>query len=344
MFELKSVELIITTACPLKCPYCYVTQQQDYQAKSVPVDILLNRLNKVEEAGWLPNTALTIIGGEPLIHPYLEEIMDHVDEQYHRLNRKMRVTIITSGVFPAKQAPAIERLLKIPYIEWQVSFHKEQNLDAYYNFLLHLTEARVPNRPPYKTMVVVNTADEALEAFARLHDLLVKINNGKDVFPKGESTRLKKQLSRMFKRKDKIRQGASLYLRGKDRLVLGFFKSVNIGEARSDYRANQDRNGCSILICPENTNIIIDENGMIKPCASPRQRGSHPVLSESIDAMKTIPNREELFVSLVDLRNKLMREAMLSKFFNTLRPAESLQELFNCTKICEICEKLDRDS
>src|SRR5438270_6168261 len=55
--------------CNLSCTYC--NEYDDY-SKPVPVDVMVSRINKLADLG---TTIITISGGEPLLHPELDEII-----------------------------------------------------------------------------------------------------------------------------------------------------------------------------------------------------------------------------------------------------------------------------
>jgi MoaA/NifB/PqqE/SkfB family radical SAM enzyme len=55
--------------CNLACAYC--NEYDDY-SKPVPTDVMIGRINKLADLG---TTIITISGGEPLLHPDLDEII-----------------------------------------------------------------------------------------------------------------------------------------------------------------------------------------------------------------------------------------------------------------------------
>lgn len=74
--SLRSPELIhveLTTRCPLRCPQCYcdLTNGND-----IDLDILYKFL---EEAAMLKVSHIALSGGEPLVYPYLEDVIKKVD-------------------------------------------------------------------------------------------------------------------------------------------------------------------------------------------------------------------------------------------------------------------------
>src|SRR5215213_284451 len=71
--------------CNLACTYC---NEYDDFSKPVPIEIMFRRLDKLAELG---TTAITISGGEPLLHPDLDRIIARI--RHHG----MLVGLITNG-------------------------------------------------------------------------------------------------------------------------------------------------------------------------------------------------------------------------------------------------------
>jgi MoaA/NifB/PqqE/SkfB family radical SAM enzyme len=73
--------------CNLACAYC---NEYDAVSKPVPTDVMLGRIDKIAELG---TTVLTFSGGEPMMHPDLDELVAHVRR------RGMIVTLISNGYY-----------------------------------------------------------------------------------------------------------------------------------------------------------------------------------------------------------------------------------------------------
>ena len=58
--------------CNLACAYC--NEYDDY-SKPVPLDTMRRRLDHLAELG---TTIITLSGGEPLLHPEVDEIIAHI--------------------------------------------------------------------------------------------------------------------------------------------------------------------------------------------------------------------------------------------------------------------------
>jgi len=60
--------------CNLACKYC---NEFDDFSKPVPIDVMFRRVDKLGEFG---TSVITISGGEPLLHPELDEIIRRIRE------------------------------------------------------------------------------------------------------------------------------------------------------------------------------------------------------------------------------------------------------------------------
>lgn len=90
------VHIIPMRRCNLDCGYC---NEFDDTSKPVPLDEMKKRLDMLVEMG---TSIITISGGEPLMHPELDEIIGHIRK------RGMIAGMITNGFFLNKER--IERL------------------------------------------------------------------------------------------------------------------------------------------------------------------------------------------------------------------------------------------
>ena len=61
--------------CNLACGYC---NEYDHTSKPVPLDIIKRRIDKLGELG---TSIVTISGGEPMMHPELDDIIRHIRSQ-----------------------------------------------------------------------------------------------------------------------------------------------------------------------------------------------------------------------------------------------------------------------
>lgn len=89
-------QLVVTRRCNLSCAYC-----NEFDQYSLPVETLQLK-RRVEHLASLGNGIVTLTGGETLLHPHLEEVIDHI------VSHGMVCTSVTNGYALTRQR--IERL------------------------------------------------------------------------------------------------------------------------------------------------------------------------------------------------------------------------------------------
>src|ERR1700681_4673939 len=93
--------------CNLACAYC---NEYDDVSKPVPLETMIERLDQLDALG---TTVVSISGGEPLMHPELDEIVAHIRK------RRMMAGMITNGYLLT--AARIERLNRAGLEHMQIS-------------------------------------------------------------------------------------------------------------------------------------------------------------------------------------------------------------------------------
>src|ERR1700676_3208661 len=73
--------------CNLACGYC---NEYDHTSSPVPLELMKGRLDKLAELG---TSIVTLSGGEPMMHPQLDEIV------YHIRLRGMIAGLISNGYY-----------------------------------------------------------------------------------------------------------------------------------------------------------------------------------------------------------------------------------------------------
>src|ERR671913_2638764 len=93
--------------CNLACGYC---NEYDQTSKPVPLDVMKRRLDKLAELG---PSVITISGGEPMMHPQLDDIIHHIRV------RGMIAGLISNGYYFTPER--IKRLNKAGLDNLQIS-------------------------------------------------------------------------------------------------------------------------------------------------------------------------------------------------------------------------------
>jgi MoaA/NifB/PqqE/SkfB family radical SAM enzyme len=78
-------QMVVTRRCNLTCGYC---NEYDDFSKPVPTDVLKARIDHLAKLGTL---VVTLTGGEPLLHPHLDELVAYA------VSRGMVCTMISNG-------------------------------------------------------------------------------------------------------------------------------------------------------------------------------------------------------------------------------------------------------
>ncbi|MDQ6981552.1 MAG: radical SAM protein, partial [Mariprofundus sp.] len=81
-------QLVITRNCNLSCAYC---NEYTTGAPHIPVETLIGHINMLDDLGVL---IYDILGGEPLMHPALSDLVAHIKTKQHGANL---VTVISNG-------------------------------------------------------------------------------------------------------------------------------------------------------------------------------------------------------------------------------------------------------
>src|SRR5689334_13562158 len=101
------VHIIPMRRCNLSCTYC---NEYDEVSKPVAIDTMRQRLDRIADLGA---SIVTISGGEPLLHPDLDEIVAHIR------HRRMLAGMITNGYLLT--AERIKRLNRAGLDHLQIS-------------------------------------------------------------------------------------------------------------------------------------------------------------------------------------------------------------------------------
>lgn len=84
---LLSMEIELSQRCNFKCPYCYVEGAEDYSDELTLSEIK----NVIVQARDLGARKIILLGGEPMIHPHLPELVRFISEN------KLETEMFTNG-------------------------------------------------------------------------------------------------------------------------------------------------------------------------------------------------------------------------------------------------------
>jgi uncharacterized protein len=89
---LVNAYLHVTEACNLACRHCYAVSKKPENAISMAVEDILSLGYQAAEAGF---KKLVITGGEPLMHPQRDDLLDAL-AAFHRENKPMKIALRTN--------------------------------------------------------------------------------------------------------------------------------------------------------------------------------------------------------------------------------------------------------
>lgn len=99
------VHLVVTRRCNLACVYC---NEYDHVSGPVPLDLLRGRIDDLASRG---TSIITISGGEPLLHPGLEQVVAHIRR------RGIIATLITNGYLLTEQRIKRLNAARLDYLQ-----------------------------------------------------------------------------------------------------------------------------------------------------------------------------------------------------------------------------------
>jgi len=99
-------QLVVTRRCNLSCGYC---TEYDHSSELIPLDVLKRRIDALHH---LTFTNITLLGGEPLLHPQIAEVVAYA-------NSRAQVSITTNGFLLSDEL--IQRLNEAGLSNMQVS-------------------------------------------------------------------------------------------------------------------------------------------------------------------------------------------------------------------------------
>ena len=110
-YHARAIEIPITFSCNLNCKYCSHLSQYMSKVPHVPVEHIERMCTDWSER--INIRYVRLIGGEPLLHPDLEKIIE-ICAQYWKLSKAYfcGLEIVTNGLLLPKMSPSFFELLK----------------------------------------------------------------------------------------------------------------------------------------------------------------------------------------------------------------------------------------
>ncbi len=91
-YPLNQIYFYLTEGCNLRCRHCWIAPKYQTEGNSYPaLDLDLFKAI-IEQAKPLGLTGVKLTGGEPLLHPQIKEILEHIRAE------NLDLTVETNGV------------------------------------------------------------------------------------------------------------------------------------------------------------------------------------------------------------------------------------------------------
>ena len=109
-WPLNQIYFYLTQGCNLRCRHCWISPKFETEGKSWPsLDLGLFR-SIIQQAKPLGLSGVKLTGGEPLIHPHIVDILEHI------VTEDLALTVETNGVACTPELARAIRSCKDPFV------------------------------------------------------------------------------------------------------------------------------------------------------------------------------------------------------------------------------------
>lgn len=157
----------ITNECNYRCSYCFLSNS-GYKKEYCSLEQAEQAIKHIASANR-PGYQVSLLGGEPSMHPYLSEIINLLGKYLG--DRLEKITLITNGCIKESVIEAINNLASSVNIELKVSLHFEFVRKENIVFLLEKLSEDVS----LKFMVMLHPG--LFDRVQRIVDLLLELRN-----------------------------------------------------------------------------------------------------------------------------------------------------------------------
>jgi SynChlorMet cassette radical SAM/SPASM protein ScmF len=107
---LNQIYFYLTEGCNLRCRHCWIAPKYQSEANRYPALDLDLFKSIIEQAKPLGLTGVKLTGGEPLLHPAINEILEHIQTE------DLRLTVETNGVLCTLELAEKMAACKDPFV------------------------------------------------------------------------------------------------------------------------------------------------------------------------------------------------------------------------------------
>ena len=109
-YPLNQIYFYLTEGCNLRCRHCWIAPKYQTEGNSYPALDLDLFKSVIEQAKPLGLTGVKLTGGEPLLHPEINEILEHIQTV------DLRLTVETNGVLCTAELAEKMAACKDPFV------------------------------------------------------------------------------------------------------------------------------------------------------------------------------------------------------------------------------------
>jgi SynChlorMet cassette radical SAM/SPASM protein ScmF len=109
-YPLNQIYFYLTEGCNLRCRHCWIVPKYQSDGNSYPALDLDLFKSIIEQGKPLGLTGVKLTGGEPLLHPQINEILEYIR------NEDLNVTVETNGVLCTPELAASIAACKDPFV------------------------------------------------------------------------------------------------------------------------------------------------------------------------------------------------------------------------------------
>ena len=321
-----------TTKCPFGCEYCYGGSDFGKEGSHVEYDVLQKRIDSLLDSNLFTNTAFILIGGEPLLHPNFFRLMEYCYSESNLRGFDNHAGAVTAGAIRRSHADKLKESFLKPNV-WQLSLHNDWNFRNFCQFLeLYYGDFSPELQEPLRINVIFSNKDQGLLSIERLLKAMDQANTGIQ-FPRKKLTAMRQSVGDSLDPANKNPGFATTIGAGKKEIIISIGPAYGL---ECKLYTGERFFRCIVLGNGEPTHIVVDENGFVKPCASPNQRLAPALFDRPLEELK--PRYEAWLEAWSSLQTKIWGSVMDSFLSGT---TEDIKEIAIKEKICELCVRLD---
>lgn len=159
---LLSIEVELSLRCNFRCPYCYVPDK-----KALENEMSLEEIKDViDQAAELGAKKIVLLGGEPMLYPYLFEVIEYIRSLELEIEMFTNGFGITSGVAEQLMEYKVNVVLKMNTFDAQLQDKLAGHKGAYtviHDAFKNLRAAGYPSRNPFMAVSTIICKDNIAE-------------------------------------------------------------------------------------------------------------------------------------------------------------------------------------